>query len=150
MESKLIPIIAILMPLVLVPLVMIIRHQQRKREWAHLERMKSLELGVPFSHEPPIGGVAAIGAGVPAITMIVAWLTTINILDVRPDPDSEFFAIIWVCAAGVSVMAMVIALILGVIQARTSSRTHQSGFGTNFHAKPAFDPDAYEFAGHRS
>jgi hypothetical protein len=147
-ESKLIPIISILMPLVLVPMVMIIRHHQRKREWAHLERMKSLELGLPLGQEIPIGGVATIGAGVPAIAMIVAWLTTINILDVKPEPDPEFFAIIWVCAAGVSVMAMIIALILGVIQARAQSKSLRSGFGMNLHAKPAFDPEAYEFAGH--
>jgi hypothetical protein len=50
----------------------------------------------------------------------------------------------------VSAFALLIALILGVVQARTQSRAAQSGLWANAHAKPTFDPEAYEFAGHHS
>lgn len=158
-----IPITGILMPLFLVPIAMTMRLRQRKREWEHLERMRSLELGLPSPISSAGGGVAAIGAGVPIVAMIAAFITTIIVLEsdgparllVNDGPfqgQAEFsipvLAIVWGCAATVSVLAMVIALILGVVQARARSRALQSSQWASGHSKPAFDPEAYEFAGH--
>ena len=42
-----IPILGILMPLVLVPMIMVLKHRTLQREWQHKERMKAIEMGAP-------------------------------------------------------------------------------------------------------
>jgi hypothetical protein len=155
-----IPITGILMPLFLVPIAMTMRLRLRKREWEHLERMKSLELGLPAPTTSMGGGVAAIGAGVPSVALITAVIATVFILesdgaarflgnDGPIQGQAEALAIVWSCAVILSVFAMLFALILGVVQARSRSQASQSNPWANAHAKPAFDSEAYEFAGHR-
>jgi preprotein translocase subunit YajC len=46
-EDLLIPMTAILMPMILVPTIITMVHRQRKREWHHKERLRALELGLP-------------------------------------------------------------------------------------------------------
>jgi hypothetical protein len=156
-----IPITGILLPLFLVPTAMAMRLRQRKREWEHLERMKSLELGLPATGgSTGGGGVAAIGAGVPIVALMSAFAATVFILESDGparflvnggliQSQAEALAIVWSCTALVSVVAMVIALVLGVVQARARSQASQSSPWASAHAKPAFDPEAYEFASHR-
>lgn len=158
-----IPITGILMPLFLVPVAMAMRLHQRKREWEHLERMRSLELGLPAPLASPGRGIAAIGAGVPIVAFISASLMTVFFLEsdgparflVNDGPlqgQAEFsipaLAIVWGCTVVVSTIALIVALILGVVQARGRSRALQSSQWASGHSKPAFNPEAYEFAGH--
>ena len=164
--SLVIPIAGILMPLVLVPIAMTMRLRMRKREWEHLERMKSLELGVPAPLASNPGGVAAIGAGVPIVAFGTAFLTSL-LVPVADHPNGVLAAggpfqfhstaysvpdsaIVWGCAAVVSLFAMLTATILGVVQARAHSRALQSSRWAGAHSKPVFDPESYEFAGNRS
>ena len=42
-----IPIVGILMPLVLVPMIMILKHRTLQSEWQHKERMQAIEMGLP-------------------------------------------------------------------------------------------------------
>ena len=44
-DPVIIPVVAILMPLVLVPTIIILKHRHCRREWEHKERMKAMEIG---------------------------------------------------------------------------------------------------------
>jgi len=161
-SGSLIAIIGLLLPVVLVPLTMTMRLRQRKREWEHLERMKSMELGLPVLRHSPAGGVVAIGAGVPIASMLMAFLVTCFILTNADDlglahphhgapfqslPSIPLLGIIWGSAMTVSTIAIVSALILGFFQARAHGKA-QSILGAGGYGKPAFDPESYEFASH--
>ena len=41
------PILGILMPLVLVPTILVLKHRHQRREWEHKERMKAMEIQLP-------------------------------------------------------------------------------------------------------
>ena len=45
MDPLVIPVVAILLPLVLVPTMMVLKHRHNRREWEHLERMKAYRNG---------------------------------------------------------------------------------------------------------
>ena len=100
MDPLIIPIVAILMPLVLVPTVIFMKHRHKRREWEHRERMKSLEVSgpLPAGHAPVgSGGVAAIGAGVPIASVIAAFLTCVA-SEVRTEDEIPMAGIAWGCA----------------------------------------------------
>src|SRR5205823_14407707 len=111
MEEIIIPVTAILMPLVLVPTILVLKHRHRKREWEHLERMKAMEMELPTpARRDPRGAqsVVWIGAGVPIASVITAFLTC----EERP-PSVEglpLAAVAWSCAARISGGAMLTSL----------------------------------------
>lgn len=146
-----IPIVAILMPLILVPLLMIMKHRYKRREWEHLERMQAID-----SRHPQVrpvgwvgsGGVAAIGAGVPAVAVLGAFLT--SYFRHSPYPD-HVTSIAWVCAVFISAGGLLTSLALAFLQSRTvlkldSNAREDREFD---HAKPAFDPDTFDVVGTR-
>ena len=79
MDPLIIPIVGILMPLVLVPTILVLKHRHKRREWEHRERMRAMER--PDAARRDLagavgsGGVAAIGAGVPMASVLAAFLT---------------------------------------------------------------------------
>ena len=78
MEEIIIPVVAILMPLVLVPTIITLKHRHGRREWEHLERMKAMDLGLPAPTGSETWGaksVVPIGAGVPIASVFFAFLT---------------------------------------------------------------------------
>ena len=77
MDVLYIPIVAILMPLVLVPTTLFMKHRHQRRKWEHLERLRSLEVQMPLPMRQSLGGaggIAAIGAGVPCVSILGALL----------------------------------------------------------------------------
>ena len=138
-DDILIPIVAILMPVVLVPTVMVLRQSARKREWQHRERMKSLELGVPIpGSEAWASRVAiAIGAVMPVCVFAIAWLAS---LTTRSDD-------VWVAAAVVGGAGVLggIRLAGRTISAcpRIEWESAETGYSQR-QTKPPFNPDAYE------
>ena len=63
-DPLIIPIVAILMPLFLVPTVLVLKHRHKRREWEHRERMRAMDGPQPFGRPAGwigSGGVAAIG-----------------------------------------------------------------------------------------
>ena len=48
MDPLIIPIVGILMPLVLVPTVLVLKHRHKRREWEHRERMRAMEGPMPL------------------------------------------------------------------------------------------------------
>jgi hypothetical protein len=137
MDPIFIPIAAMAIPLVVVPTAIISKHLQRKREWEHLERIKALELGqpIPGSESWHAMSCASIGAGVPLGSMFLAWVATVS-----GSGGEE----VWACATAIGITGVICGTILA--KSRLGSRRPAS---TDAHAKPEFDPDAYDVVGRR-
>ena len=125
-DPLIIPIVGILMPLVLVPTILVLKHRHKRREWEHRERMRAMERpdaphavgGLAWAP----GGVAAIGAGVPMASVLAAFsdrphLGADDTLDDVPVP-----AVAWGCAVLISAGGLITSLILALLQARTQRR----------------------------
>src|SRR5271166_165171 len=96
-EGLIIPLVAILMPLVLVPSIITLVHRHKRREWKHQERLRAIDLGLPATDpNSRLGGgaVVAIGAGVPIASVFGALVTTLNLPDSHPD-YMPIIAIAW-------------------------------------------------------
>jgi hypothetical protein len=149
MDPLIIPIVAILMPLVLVPTVIFMKQRHKRRQWEHLERMRTLDgsASFPAGHaQVGSGGVAAIGAGVPIASVIAAFLTC-TIADVKTDDQIAMAGIAWGCALMISVAAMTTGLILALMQARARRQSESAAFQVD---KPAvYDPDAFDVVSSR-
>jgi hypothetical protein len=147
MSVLVIPLAAILMPLVLVPTTLFMKHRHKRREWEHLERMKEMEERLPTSPVQALGrarGVAAIGAGVPIVSVFAAWLTTITYQPISLDDSVPGIA--WGSAAVISVCAMFIGLLLARMHVRAVKEMDADPARIG---KPAFDPDAFDVVSRR-
>jgi len=142
-----IPIVAILMPVVLVPAILLLKHRTLKREWQHKEYMKAVEMGMSAPSTPSGGGVVAIGAGVPIASVIAAAVTSLSYEPSSIDDEVPIFGIAWGCAFLISILGMVTSLILAHIQGRARKETESLNAMRN--GKPVFDPDAYDVVSSR-
>jgi hypothetical protein len=142
-----IPILGIMLPIVLVPLIMLLKHRTLQREWQHKERMKAIEMGAPPSPATAGGSVVAIGAGVPIASVIAATVTSLSYESNSSGDEVAVFGIAWGCAFLISILGMVFGVILARIQGRARKETE------SLHAtqdgKPIFDPDAYDVVSSR-
>jgi hypothetical protein len=144
-DEMIIPIVAILMPLVLVPSVIALKHRQRRREFEHRERMRSLELGVPLVQAQPWPAAAvaiALGLGAPASAFLFSWLA---VLTARTDSEI-FIGATFVGLAGVLSGAR---LALRLIPAGTAFRPSGTPAHAASNGKPSFDPDTFDVVGRR-
>ena len=119
MDPLYIPIVAILMPLILVPTMLVMKYRHQKRKWEHLERLKSMEAQVPMpiaAGARKAAGVSAIGAGVPAVSVLGAFLTTLIWEPLPGDDSAAVPAIAWGCAVLISIGAMLTSLKLASMQ----------------------------------
>jgi hypothetical protein len=135
-----------ILSLIVVGSVQTARANRRKREMEHLERMKSLEMGLtpgPSGFDWPAAAVCiAIGAGVPIGSFVVAWLASLT-----ADVPSE----IWVAPILVSFGAFGTTMILSLRIIEPKGKTRPLGreqTASNFE-KPEFDPDAFDVVGSR-
>jgi hypothetical protein len=152
----LIPLTAITLPAFLVPTLMVLKQRHQKRHWQHLERMKAIANGVPVppSGSPPgSGAVIAIGAGVPALAIFGAFLSTMHIEHYMPHA-LERMAIAWAFALIISMGGMTTSLILFVLQHRAHARATAEAAASYVQAhydstKPAYDPDAFDVVARR-
>ncbi|QDV35762.1 hypothetical protein [Tautonia plasticadhaerens] len=140
-DANMIPIVAILMPLFLVPTVMVLRQASRKREWQHRERMKAMEMGLPAPGAEAWSGRAAIaiGAAMPVAVFVVGWfanMTTHN--------DDVWVPVALVGGAGVLGGLRLAGKNIGsMIRPTPRPQPRPSAFARGT-AKPPFDPDAYD------
>ena len=90
-----IPIVGILMPLVLVPMIMVLKHRTLRREWQHKERMKAMEMGGPLPIVNAGRRCRRDRAGVPIASVIAAAVTSLSTS--RPQPATKYpsSAIAW-------------------------------------------------------
>ena len=142
-----IPILGIMLPIVLVPMIMLLKHRTLQREWQHKERMKAIEMGAP----PPLatagGSVVAIGAGVPIASVIAAAATSLAYQSDSSGDEVAVFGIVWGCAFLISILGMVFGVILARIQGR--ARKEAESVQALRDGKPIFDPDAYDVVSSR-
>jgi hypothetical protein len=135
------PVVAMGVPVVLVPIIMGIRLGRHERELQHAERMKALQLGRTLRIDEPWWTPArisvAIGAGVPICVFFFAWLAS---------GHEHFQTPIWLSAGLVGVSAVVGGTTLAH---RNLSRAQDGPSTANGHlAKPTFDAEALDVAGY--
>jgi hypothetical protein len=148
-DELVIPLVAILMPLVLVPTVLILKFRQKRREWKHQERLRALDLGLPggdFSTRLSGGSVVAIGAGVPIAAVLTSLIAMSSIPVSHPD-YMPIIAITWGCSVVISIAALITSLVLGVMVMRSSKTAESVDTLAGF--KPSFEPDAYDVVSRR-
>jgi hypothetical protein len=136
-----IPIVAISMPIILVPVILGLRHARIERECEHAERMKALELGRTLPGDEPWWSPArisvAIGAGVPIGVFLCA---------LAANHQGPPHIGIWISASLVG--------IAGIAGGTTLAHHHfaraaaGSGGNDRFAKGPAYDPESFELAGH--
>ena len=140
MPETVIPVVAILMPLFLVPTIILLKQAGRKREWEHRERMKALELGLPVPGSEAWTGRAAIAVGgiMPVGVFAVAWLASVS--SHHPD-ESPWLAAAIVGGLGVFCGARLVGSLAGRRGGDESAEAAVRPAGLR---KPAFNPDAYD------
>ncbi len=143
MYGILVPIVGMMIPMVIVPTTLILKHAARKRELDHIERMKGMELGCS---PPPssLGWPAALAAS--AIGVLVplgSFGMTLVAVEATAAPEEIWFAPVVVSLA--ALIASWVIFARGIAsQLAWQSPQHPSSL-----AKPAFDPDAYDVVGSR-
>jgi hypothetical protein len=144
-EAILIPIIALLIPIILVPVVLGIRYERQKRELEHAERMRALELGRMLPGDEtwftPAKISLAIGAGVPVAVFMLA-LTAAKAVGFREE--------IFVFAGLVGMTGVICGTILAhkAFELRSPSDPGLTA-GHASYAKPMVDDDAYDVTASR-
>ena len=81
------------------------KHRHQRRKWEHLERLKSMEVQMPMPMRQALGGaggIAAIGAGVPVVSVLGALMTTLMWEPVEIADAVAVPAIAWGCACLIS------------------------------------------------
>ncbi len=136
--ALLIPLSAIALPMVLVPIILAMKQVQRKRECEHMERMKSLELGrpLPFTQAWPALAAIAIGAIMPVGVFVVALIAS-----TQSEGHAEAF---FAPAAFVSVCGVWAG---GGLARRLFAYGSSTANGSN--DKHAIDPEAFDVVGRR-
>ena len=150
-DPLIIPIVAILMPLVLVPTVVMLKHRHKRRQWEHLERMRTLEQHLPARVPSGVvgsGAVAAIGGGVPAAAVAGAVITTL-LWDRSAFDGPAVPAVAWGCAVLISGGGFITSLLMALLQAKTQERLNSIATHLSGDCKPAFDPDTFDVVGAR-
>jgi hypothetical protein len=139
MDPLIIPIVAFVIPIIIVPTALGFKHARYLRQMDHEERMKAMELGQTLGEEhswTPAGTAVTIGAGVPIAAMFIAFIAATK------EGDNEA---LWAATALIGVAGVICGSVLAAMQ--FSKRERTAPFSTE--EKSAFDPDAYDVVGRR-
>lgn len=141
MNTMLIPLVGMLIPIVIVPVALGVRYARHERGLEHAERMKALDLGRTLPRDEPWWSPArisvAIGAGVPVGVFVCAWLATVS---------SGFHDGVWISATGVGMTAVISGSVLAAKHFAHRAQAENGLYAT----KPVFDDaDAYDVVGRR-
>src|SRR6185312_16780603 len=142
MDPLILPIIALVIPIVIVPTVLGIKHARFLREVEHAERMRAMELGRTLAGDEswsPASVAVVIGAGVPIAAMLIAFMSGKSFHNV------EQIRAIWQTASTVGLGGVICGTALG---AQLFSKRHQAT-PVSHEEKPAFDPEAFDVVGRR-
>jgi hypothetical protein len=120
-------------------IVMGIRHDRRKRELEHLERMKALELGRTLPRDEPWLSPAKIGAALAILVPLGAFASASQSTTGTGDPEP-----IWIAATLVGVAAVISGSVL--VATSIKKGTTHSETAT---AKPFVEEDAYDVVSSR-
>lgn len=136
-----IPLASIALPAILIPMILAFRQASKKREFAHMERMRALEMGQPVPGEANWAQAficIAVGAGVPIGSFLFTAIATIA----GPRLPAE----IWIAPAAVSCVALMSTIGMVKTLFRFAPRGKPAA---SENGKPAMDPDAYDVVGSR-
>jgi hypothetical protein len=124
---------------ILVPVIVGVRAEHRKREMEHAERMRAIELGRPFPGESgwwsPARVAVGIGVGVPLGIFGIAFVASLLTGEAAP--------FIWPSAGAIGLAAVICGTVLA---SRVPAPRPQA---PDPRAKPYVDPDAYDAAEHQ-
>jgi hypothetical protein len=139
MSEAIIPLAGIMLPMVLVPTIMGIRHARQKREWEHAERMKALDLGQPLPGGEvwPSAAAIAIGAVVPISALLIALIGGLAGAHEEVAVPSTLVGF-----SGVIGGSILATRLIG-----NRNRAKRQDLYAN--GKPHMDPDAYDVVGRR-
>jgi hypothetical protein len=142
-DPLLIPLAGLLVPIILVPTILGLKHARIDRELEHAERMKALELGRTLPRDEPwwspVRLAAAIGVGVPVAVFLLAWLATAGETHREEGP--------WIAAMSIGLAGVICGALLAnrhFVRAAELERSRYPG------AKPVFEEDAFDVVGSRS
>jgi hypothetical protein len=125
--------------IILVPVVMGVRTEHRKREMEHAERMRAIELGRPFPGDAgwwsPGRTAVGIGVAVPISIFGIAFVASLLTGEAAP--------FIWPSAGAIGLAAVICGTVLA---SRVPTPRPQE---PDPRAKPYIDPDAYDAAEHQ-
>lgn len=142
MQTTVIPIVALLIPMIIVPTVLGLRHARYLREVEHKERMRAMELGRTLAEDEswtPVGLAAAIGVWVPLGAMVIAFISCER-------NAHSYAAAIWNAAGMVGLGGVVCGTFLAARHFATRQEPAPSYPDVQ---KPEYDPDAYDVVGRR-
>lgn len=136
------PIAAMMIPVVIVPTVLILRYATRRREWEHAERMKALEMGQPelgqsVATRESAWPRAAVCIMIGAVLPIVSFALTASLLQSGLAPE------LWLSPVVVSVVAVPCGCGLAAHLFRSGGSSERPS------VKPAAGPEVHDFAGYR-
>lgn len=136
-----IPIVAMLIPIIVVPVAIAAKQARRRREFEHAEkRGPGAGPADPQSHAWPALVAIFIGAGVPVGTFLICWLATASTNHVTDQ--------IFMVAGLVSFAAVIAGFRLGANLIAASSVLHEETPVVR-NGKPTLDPDAYDVVSRR-
>ena len=141
MEAIVLPIIALMIPIVIVPTVLGFKHGRYLREVEHTERMRAMELGRTLPGDEPLSPAiiaTAIGVGVPLGSLVLAWLADLT-------SGGRSGEVIWMAAGLVALGGVICGTTLAypLLATRNQPATYQEAL------KPEYDPDAFDVVGRR-
>jgi hypothetical protein len=137
MDPLLIPVFALLIPIVIAPTAMAFKKAERARQLEHTERMRALELGRILPKDEPwwnAGRISVtIGAGVPIVAMVAAIIAS---------ESNGYQERVWLMSGMVSMTGVISGTCLAI----------RHFFGPSHDTaveKPQYDPDAFDVVGRR-
>ena len=140
----LIPILGVMIPIVVVPTALIMKHLRFVRHLEHAERMRALEVGRTLPQDEawwsPPKIIVAIGAGVPVASLVVAFLAC---------ESMGFRDEIWGMSTAVALTAVVSGSVLAGKHFNHRARQEAGVYANAYAPKPTFDADAYDVVGRR-
>ena len=142
MEAILIPLAALMIPIIIVPTALGLKHARFLREVEHAERMRAMELGQTLAEDEswsPANIAVAIGAGVPIGSLGIAWLASKSLGFAPIGP-------IWNAAGMVGLAGVICGSILA---ANLFSARDRATVAPAQDRKPTFDPDTFDVVGSR-
>ncbi len=136
--NNLIPIVAMMIPIIIVPTSLAFRHARYLRDVEHSERMKAMELGRTLPGDEmwttPGRVVVSIGAFLPIASLFLAFIAS-NALG--------FHAAIWAACGSVGVVGVIGGTVLA------SKHLFASNEAGPTVSKPSHDPDAFDVVSQR-
>lgn len=151
MARELIPIVAILMPILMVMMILTLKHRQQRRELQYRERMKAMELGLggPATGTWPAALAAiCIGAGVPIGCFLVAWFATMT----SHAREEAFLGATVVGLVAVVQGSRLAIRLAGWASSESASEPNHAATVAHHHANgkpPVYDPDAFDVVSRR-